>query len=493
MIFFFDLEGYPLYPKGLEYLFGIHSLTAGKEMYKALWAHDHRQEKKTFQECMRFFKDHLDAYPHAHIYHYNHYEVTALKHLASRYATCEEVLDTFLRAQTFVDLYPVVRESIRTSESGYSLKNLEAFYMDQRENSVASAVDSIITYGHWLETGNAGMLHEIADYNEADCISTRLLRDWLLRLRPDHAPGPTLDADTTLEKLPQGDKSADSPALLERLQKIRNEPSALGKHLPHLLEFHKREAKPRWWSRFERQNRFDDELIDDTECLALLQQTGPTEFDGPYCSHTYRFPPQEHKLKAGHTVTNARTLEFAGTISELDEARRTVKIRRRANRGILPSSFSAGPDKPIDSRGIRSAIYRYAEHAMCHPGETHAATELLERRPPRIQGKAVGDPVITSPHSLAEIRQAVTHLDHSYLFIQGPPGSGKTYTSAHVIADLLGHGKKVGITSSSHKAIHHLLEQVVDVAAQKQVRFCGVKKSHTGNQRNLLYRLIHRE
>ncbi len=477
---FFDLEGYPLYPKGLEYLFGIHSMTAGKKAYKALWAHDHGEEKKAFKACMQFFKDHLDAYPHAHIYHYNHYEVTALKRLACRYGACEEALDALLRTQTFVDLYPVVRESIRTSESGYSLKNLETFYMDQREDSVASALDSIITYGQWIETGDAGLLGEIADYNEADCISTHLLRDWLLHLRPDPASAPTWDADLGMQKLTQRDQDAEIPAVLEQLQKTRNEPSALGRHLPHLLEFHKREAKPRWWSRFERQNRFEDELMDDTECLALLQQTGPTQFDGPYCIHTYRFPPQAHKLKVGNMVTNARTLEVAGSITELDEDRCTVRIRRRANRGILPSSFSAGPDKPIDSRGIRSAIYRYAKHAMCNPGEAHAATELLERRPPRIQGKAEGDPVVASPHSLDEICQAVTGLDHSYLFIQGPPGSGKTYTSAHIIAGLLRDGNKVGITSSSHKAIHNLLEQVVDVAAKKEIRFSGVKKATQG-------------
>jgi uncharacterized protein len=45
--------------------------------------------------------------------------------------------------------------------------------------------------------------------------------------------------------------------------------------------------------------------------------------------------------------------------------------------------------------------------------------------------------------------------------IQGPPGTGKSYTASKVIARLLADGKRVGITSNSHKAIVNLLQGVV--------------------------------
>ena len=45
--------------------------------------------------------------------------------------------------------------------------------------------------------------------------------------------------------------------------------------------------------------------------------------------------------------------------------------------------------------------------------------------------------------------------------IQGPPGTGKTYTASKVIAHLLSHGKRVGITSNSHKAVLNLLKGFV--------------------------------
>ena len=42
-------------------------------------------------------------------------------------------------------------------------------------------------------------------------------------------------------------------------------------------------------------------------------------------------------------------------------------------------------------------------------------------------------------------------LDETTLPIQGPPGSGKTYTAAQMIVALVRAGKKVGVTANSHR------------------------------------------
>jgi uncharacterized protein len=67
-------------------------------------------------------------------------------------------------------------------------------------------------------------------------------------------------------------------------------------------------------------------------------------------------------------------------------------------------------------------------------------------------------------------------LDESLLFIQGPPGTGKTYTSAHVILALINAGKRVGVSSNSHKAINNLLAKVEELAREHNIIFSGVKK-----------------
>lgn len=45
---------------------------------------------------------------------------------------------------------------------------------------------------------------------------------------------------------------------------------------------------------------------------------------------------------------------------------------------------------------------------------------------------------------------------------------------------LLAAGKRVGVTSNSHRPINHLLEKVVEVAKEQGVSFKGVKKSTKG-------------
>ena len=54
------------------------------------------------------------------------------------------------------------------------------------------------------------------------------------------------------------------------------------------------------------------------------------------------------------------------------------------------------------------------------------------------------------------------------LCVQGPPGTGKTSTGSHVIASLLRAGKRVGVTSHSHKAILNLVRNVGKVLGSEQ-------------------------
>src|SRR4029077_17172919 len=54
---------------------------------------------------------------------------------------------------------------------------------------------------------------------------------------------------------------------------------------------------------------------------------------------------------------------------------------------------------------------------------------------------------------------------------------GKTYTAAHAVVALLSKGKRVGISSNSHRAIVELLKAVANHAEASGVRFRGAKKS----------------
>ena len=142
-------------------------------------------------------------FPNMHIYHYAAYEKTALLRLAGRHGVGEDEVDDLLRSGTLVDLYPIVRKSIRTGSESLSLKALEPLYMGSqlRSGDVTTATDSITQYARYSELrGNgeldeaAAVLKDIEDYNQYDCRvhprAARLAADARLRMRRHTALAP---------------------------------------------------------------------------------------------------------------------------------------------------------------------------------------------------------------------------------------------------------------------------------------------------------------
>ena len=75
------------------------------------------------------------------------------------------------------------------------------------------------------------------------------------------------------------------------------------------------------------------------------------------------------------------------------------------------------------------------------------------------------------------VPEAALSLGRSYLFVQGPPGSGKTWQGAKAAVALMKAGRRVGVTSLSHKAIGKLLAEIEREARKQGFRFRGRKKS----------------
>ena len=114
-----------------------------------------------------------------HVYHYGGYESGAVKRLMQRHATREDEVDRLLRGGVFVDLLNVVRQGVRASVESYSLKQIEKFYLPQREGPVTEAGFSVVEYERWMAERDDSILKGIADYNRDDCVSTLMLRTWL--------------------------------------------------------------------------------------------------------------------------------------------------------------------------------------------------------------------------------------------------------------------------------------------------------------------------
>ncbi|HET7400134.1 MAG TPA: TM0106 family RecB-like putative nuclease, partial [Usitatibacter sp.] len=497
---FFDMEGDPFEEGGLEYLFGAWFFERGAPQFRAFWAHDRGEERVAFEAFMEFVRARLERHPRLHIYHYAHYEPSALRRLMTLHGTCEAAVDDLLRRHKFVDLYKVVREGIRTSADGYSIKDLEQFYMEAREGEVKDAGASIVYYERWRQTHDATELAKIESYNRDDCRSTQLLRDWLLDRRPAglpwHVPSLAADADQQAASA-----SAKTAAIEERVAAYR---AALADGLPpqdsawsdedrfrelvfHLVDFHRRADKPQWWAVFARQDMAEEELVDDVECLGALtlDEAVPPEPIARSLIHTFTFPPQETKLRAGTSVRRADSAEPLGEIVSLDEEARVVRIKV-SNKREVPRRLSVGPSGPINCDALRDAVWRFADAVIAGEERFRAAEAVLRKAPPRWASLAPSTPLLPEGADVVEATlAAVKALDHSFLFIQGPPGAGKTFTGSHVILRLLLEGKRVGVTSNSHKAINNLLHAVEERAREQGVRISGAKKCTRGAEGEL--------
>jgi uncharacterized protein len=399
---FFDMEGDPYEVDGLEYLFGVYYFERGQPTFKAFWAHSRAEEKAAFEAFMDFATARLAQYPDAHIYHYAHYEPTALKRLMSMHGTREADLDNLLRRRKLVDLYKVVREAIRVSEPSYSIKNIEHFYLEKREAEVTSAGASIVYYERWKETQDPQLLKDIETYNFDDVRSTYLLREWLLSLRPAATVWAN-DLPTTNEGVAPGELTEAEKRLIPYRQALVDplpaERSSWStdervRELTYLLlDFHRRADKPAYWRMFARQEMTTEELLEDAECLAGLQRVGDPVPDRRSRVWTYSYPEQETKLRSGSGVTLVSTGENLGEL-ERDEDRRLVRVRRAVAKGSLDDSIALGPERPRNADVIRAALFRFADSVIDGSHIYPACEAILRRDPPKLANHEPGQPIV---------------------------------------------------------------------------------------------------
>jgi predicted RecB family nuclease len=516
---FFDIEGDPFaLDDGVEYLFGVlepavdDPVRPGEPRFHAIWSREadgsvtRTAEKAAFEQLVDLLTERLDAHPSMHVYHYAAYEKAALGRLAQRHATREEAVDRLLRARVLVDLFRVVRQGVRASVESYSIKRLEPLYGLEREVELRSAGSSIVAFEAWLEGGTAengevgeDILRTIAGYNRDDVISNLRLRDWLEERRPELArrigrPIPRPDEEA---------EAAEPRELGEHEQRVAAAVAALTADVPaeasdrsveqqdrwllaQLLEWHRREEKAFWWRFFELAGMTDEELLEQREPLSrleLLDESEPMTKAGSRLQR-YRYPLQDHAIKVGRSVINPERVKDDGpsacaTVYALDEVELIVTLKRSPAQLEKGDPKALIPLETISTAEIRRSLLRTAQRVIengLDDGGRRAALDLLRRRPPRLRGGAsetgtrlgTGEQALRRPEETpleAAIRLGLA-LDGGVLSIQGPPGSGKTYTAARMIVSLVAAGKRVGVTANSHKVIANALDRVHEAALQ---------------------------
>ena len=454
---YLDFEGDPYAEggEGREYLAGIGDRSGG---FTALWAHSRSEERQLTIDLVDLLTARWREHPAMHIYHYAPYETAALKRLTARHGVREFELDQLLRAECFVDLYAVVRQSMRISKPSYSIKKLEAFYWGaerSRNDDVADAMASVIAYERWLVQRDGSTLAQIEAYNHDDVSSTHDLHHWLEERRTELSTtqGQLLRPEQ-LNVEPDQPKSAIELTEANLAQRLQDAGHQL---LSDLVQWHRREARPGWWEYFRLDDLQDDEFVDDASALGPLSAPVLVGSHKRSLLWRYTFDPQDTRVRAQKAVHDVMDHESAGIVVELDAVSGFIVVKRGAKEPAK-SSRAFGPPGPIGDESLRLSIAAAGEALLA--GRPTLAHALLARQVPR----TLREPDESAADAVVRIGRG---LAGNVLAVQGPPGSGKTTVGARLIRALLDDGKTVGVTATSHAVIGHLLAAVNRPALQK--------------------------
>jgi predicted RecB family nuclease len=502
---FFDFEGDPLWTAdgrewGLEYLFGVLE-AAGS--FRPLWAHNRVDERKALTDFLAMVARRRKRRPNMHIYHYAPYEKTALLRLAGRYGVGEDEVDELLRSGTLVDLYPLVRKSIRVGAESCSLKALEPLYMggQLRTGDVTTATDSITSYARYCELQADGrvdeaamVLKDIEEYNHYDCRSTRELRNWLLVRAWESGVTPI-----GAQPVSEGNTVEDHDQFATALSTFTGD-AGVGDRTPEQTAvalvaaargYHRREDKPFWWAHFDRLNFPVDEWADSTDVFIVEDAAVAVDWHTPPRAHKLQrrvrlsgelargdlnsevFALYEPPAPRGMTDDPDRRAAGRATVVEADDLTVPTEVLIVERVGFdgntfhqLPFALTPGP--PVPTTALRESIESTATAlAAGLPALPHTAlVDILLRRAPRTRS---GAPLPRGTDIVADITAATLDLDSSYLAVHGPPGTGKTHTAAGVIAQLVtGHAWRIGVVAQSHAAVENVLDGVIAAGLDAQ-------------------------
>lgn len=181
---FFDIEVDPM--RDICYLHGFverRNRDDCTETFYPFMAEDPTpaEEKKAFAEAWEFVRS---RQPCA-IYFYSKYERTWWKKLQQRYpdvGTETDIMEMFESAMAIDLYYDVVQKKTEWPTRDHSIKTLASYLGFKWRDTSPSGTDSIEWYHRWIETGDLSIRQRILDYNEDDCIATRVLLDGIRKL-----------------------------------------------------------------------------------------------------------------------------------------------------------------------------------------------------------------------------------------------------------------------------------------------------------------------
>lgn len=495
---YFDIEGDAFYEGGgLEYVLGYAYKEKDQLVYRRLWSTNRVEERSAFKQFMQFISEHWKRFPKMHIYHFAPYEQTAIKRLAHVHAWFEKEMHQLLRAERFIDLHAVFKEALLASVERYSLKDLEKFTHYTRkvalhDASVARKSVEVALELDEFKSLSKETIQAVEGYNEDDCLATEALHKWLENLRAELIKSgkefqrPELKTGDASENSQQLDTRSQAlfKALTEKLPEDRstwNEEHKAKWLLAHQIEYFRREDKSAWWEYFRVHELEHEDLLEERKAITGLEFVSvlPKEGKERNVTHRYKYPPQELSIDEGDEVIAVKG-EKIGSVRAISLGNYTVDIKKTAKtENVHP--YAVHVSERVDPGPLATSLMDLAaaidEYGLDHSWPYHASKDLLMKRNPKLAGGNEGAHILPGEHPVEGAVRISSALDRSVLAIQGPPGSGKTYTGATMIIELVKAGKKVGITAVSHKVIRNLALATIERGIELNFKVYVVHKN----------------
>lgn len=472
---FLDYEGHPFWraDTGLFFLFGLLTKDVdGTWTYEDRWAHSKNEEGAQAKALIECFAQRRKNHPGMHVYHYNHTERSALEAMASEHGADQSLLQQLVETGLFIDLLTVVRNSVIAGVESYGLKSMERLAEYERSHDIDRGASAVVEYEQYTHDPVAGqeILPRIAAYNEDDDRATLALRDWLVDLRDDDL--------VWREAIVEQDESP-YPEIDEQIAALHAfEPDSPQHLMGDLLGYWLREGRANTAQLLARAGKDPDELMVDPEAIAglafveIVELHTPTGRKAKWPGATFRFPAQA----IGSALDPAQRSRDIGVCFRVDDATPgwadvhslapddglvTLKWNERCqDLGMYPTAVVA--NDWVTPKPKPTALSDVAADLLVDPDARSATTAILRADPPAFtSGRGPANGIFTD--DLADVTRWVLDLDRSYVPIQVPPGTGKTYTGAHIVHALVQAGQRVGITAMSHHAIDNLLSEIVEV------------------------------
>ncbi|MCH9050093.1 MAG: TM0106 family RecB-like putative nuclease [Proteobacteria bacterium] len=181
---FFDIEVDPM--RDICYLHGFverRGQDNATEKFVAFFAEKPapEEEKKAFADAW----DYLQNKRPCSIYYYSKYERTIYRKLQQKYpdiCTGDDIEDLFDPVHAVDLYYDVVKKATDWPTIDFSIKTLAKFLGFAWRDTHPSGAASIEWFDRWVKTGDPSIRQRILDYNEDDCIATRVLLDGIRNL-----------------------------------------------------------------------------------------------------------------------------------------------------------------------------------------------------------------------------------------------------------------------------------------------------------------------